>query len=134
LACWLLGDAGRGRPGGAAAGGDAVGQVGGVVVDEAEQGRPAGVLPGQAQEVQAGHPGDAAPVINMAFTDHAGDVDPGVVRAVAGRPDDHPNVLQEAVVGEADRAALGVDQPRPVGPWLPRSVVPAAGANTAWLM
>jgi hypothetical protein len=49
----------------------------------------------------------------MAFTDHAGDVDPGIVGAISGRPDHNPNILQEAVVGEADRAALGVHQPRP---------------------
>src|SRR5215203_3697226 len=74
LTSWLLGDAGRGRHGGAA-GGDAVGEVCGVVVDEAEQGRAAGVLPGQAQEVQAGHLGHAPPVHNVAFTDHTGNVD-----------------------------------------------------------
>ena len=41
---------------------DVLGEVGGVVVDEAEQCGAAGVLPGQAEEVQPGHVGDAAPV------------------------------------------------------------------------
>ena len=40
-------------PSGGAAG-DAVGEVGGVLADEAEQVRAAAVLPGQAEEVQAG--------------------------------------------------------------------------------
>src|SRR5918994_3246432 len=54
--------------------GDAVGEVGGVVLDEAEQRRAAGVLPRQVEEVQAGHVGDAAPVDHAAVGDHAGDV------------------------------------------------------------
>jgi hypothetical protein len=44
------------------AGGDAIGEVVGIVVDEAEQGRAAGVLPRQAEEVQARYLGDAAPM------------------------------------------------------------------------
>src|SRR5438552_1960961 len=60
------GGPGRGRPtrqrrrarggssGGPLVGSGAVGEVGGGVVDEAQQGRSAGVLPGQAEEVQAG--------------------------------------------------------------------------------
>jgi hypothetical protein len=36
------------------AGGDTASEEGGIIVDEAEQGRTAGVLPGQAHEVQAG--------------------------------------------------------------------------------
>src|SRR4051795_5418951 len=42
---------GRRRRGGSLEFGDAVGEVGGVMVDEAEQGRAAGVLPGQPEEV-----------------------------------------------------------------------------------
>ena len=54
------------RSAGACPGGDLIGEVGGVVVDEAEQGRAAGVLPGQAEEVQPGDIGDAAPVDDAA--------------------------------------------------------------------
>ncbi|HEX3305496.1 MAG TPA: hypothetical protein VHS32_04555, partial [Streptosporangiaceae bacterium] len=49
------------------AGGDVAGQDGGIVVDEAEQGRASGVLPGQAHEVQAGDIGDPAPVDYLAI-------------------------------------------------------------------
>jgi len=49
--------------------GDAPDQVGGVFADEAEQGRAAAVLPGQAEEVQAGDIGDAAPVDYLPVTD-----------------------------------------------------------------
>ena len=51
---WLPGDAGLGWGAGVVVGGDLVGEVCGILVDEAEQGGAAGVLPGQAQEVQAG--------------------------------------------------------------------------------
>src|SRR5690348_7725134 len=61
--------------------------MGGIVADEAEQGRASGVLPWQAEEVQAGDIGDAAAVDNVPVTGYARDVDPGVVRAVTGRPD-----------------------------------------------
>ena len=50
------------RLAGGGAAGNAVGQVGGVFADEAEQGRAAAVLPGQAEEVQARDIGDAAAV------------------------------------------------------------------------
>ena len=67
---YLLG-AGCGRRSGLV-GPDAVGHIRGVLLDEPQQGRPAGVLPGQANEVQAGDLGDAAAVGDMAFTDHTG--------------------------------------------------------------
>ena len=91
---------GGGLSGGGAAG-DPVGQVGSVFVDEAEQGRAAAALPGQAEEVQAGDIGDAAPVDYQPVTDYAGDVYPGVVRAVTGGPD-HDAGVQAAAVGEPD--------------------------------
>jgi len=75
------------------------------VVNEAEQGRAASVLPGQAEEVQAGNPGDAALVGHFAVVGHAWYVDPGVVGAVAGRPDDHADV-QVSAVGELDGALV----------------------------
>ena len=93
---------GGGLSGGGAAG-DPVGQVGSVFVDEAEQGRAAAALPGQAEEVQAGDIGDAAPVDYVPVTDYAGDVYPGVVRAVTGGPD-HDAGVQAAAVGEPDGA------------------------------
>ena len=65
--------------------------------NEPEEGRAAGVLPRQPQEVQAGHLGHAPLVHDLAFTDHPREVDPGVVGAVAGRPHHHPHVLQQAV-------------------------------------
>ena len=48
---------------------DAAGEVGGVVVDEAKQGRAPGVLPWQAQEVQARDIGNAAAVDYVPVTD-----------------------------------------------------------------
>src|SRR5215204_4930592 len=92
--------------------GDAIGEVGGVVLDEAEQRRAAGVLPRQAEEVQAGHVGDAAPVDHAAAGDHAGDVDPGVVGPEARGPDDRAD-LKGAAVGVPGRAPLAVLQPGP---------------------
>src|SRR5215469_16591886 len=59
-------------------GGDEASEVGSVVVNEAEQGRAAGVLPRQAQEVQACHLCGAAPMDYRAVADHAGNADPGV--------------------------------------------------------
>ena len=92
---------------------DAIGEEGSVLVHEPEQGRAAGVLPGQAQEVQPGHLGDPATVDDVAFPHHLGEVEPAVVRAVAGRPHHHPDVLQQAVVGEAGGPAVGIHQPGP---------------------
>src|SRR5437588_9049428 len=56
------------------AGGDTASEEGGIIVDEAEQGRTAGVLPGQAHEVQAGDIGDPAPVDYLPVAGHARDV------------------------------------------------------------
>src|SRR3954453_5348512 len=108
LAAGHQGD-GRGVPG---AGGDLVGEVGGVVGDEAEQCRAAGVLPGQAEEVQPGYVGDPAPVHHAAVRCHAGDGDPGLVGPVAGGPDDDRDV-EAAAVGESGGVPLGVDQAAP---------------------
>ena len=83
-----------------------------VVADEAQQGRAAGVLPWQAEEVQPWHVGDATAVQDPAVAQHAGDVDPGVVGPIAGRPD-HDGDVPAAAVGEPRRAAGGRDQPRP---------------------
>ena len=62
---------------------------------------------GQAEEVQAGDIGDAAPVDYVPVTDYAGDVYPGVVRAVTGRPD-HDAGVQAGAVDEPDGAPFRV--------------------------
>jgi hypothetical protein len=58
------------RDGSSGAGDEPV-EAGGIVVDEAEQGRPAGVLPGQTEEVQAGDVGGAALMGHFAVVSHA---------------------------------------------------------------
>src|SRR5690349_10709834 len=105
---------------------DAAGEVGGIVVDEAEQGRASGVLPWQAQEIQAGDIGDAAAVDYVPVTDYAGDMDPGVVRAVTGRPD-HGAGVQAAAVGEPDGTPFRVGHRGPEPD--PGRLEPAAAAN-----
>src|SRR5262249_13841757 len=110
---------------GAGACGDLPTEVGGVVVDEAEQGRAACVLPRQSQEVQAGNVSDAAPVDYLPVADHAGNADPGVVGTVAGRPDDDAGI-QAAAVGEADSTAVRAGDPRPEPD--PSCAEPAAAA------
>src|SRR3954447_15083698 len=89
---------------------DLLGEVIGVVLDEAEQRRAPGVLPGQPEEVDPRRAGHAALVYDAAaFVEHR-HVDPGVVAAEAGRPDDTPNV-ELAGVAESHRRAGGVDRP-----------------------
>src|SRR5215213_7422006 len=90
-------------------GGDALREVGRVVGDEPEQCGPAGVLPGQAEEVKSGYVGDSPPVHHTAVGRDPGDGDPGVVGPVAGGPD-HGGNVEAAVVGETRGASLGVDQ------------------------
>ena len=94
------------------AGGNALREVGRVVGDEPEQRGPAGVLPGQAEEVQSGYVGDPPPVHHTAVGGDPGDGDPGVVGPVAGGPD-HGGNVEAAVVGETCGASLGVDQAGP---------------------
>ena len=60
----------------------------GVVLDPAHQRRAAGVLPGQAEEVEAGDVGDAAAMAQAPVLVEDGQLDPRVVGAEAGRPDD----------------------------------------------
>jgi len=67
----LLGDAGLGW-GAAMVGGDLVGEVWGIVVDRAEQGRAPGMLPGQSQEVQARDLGRDAAVTTRPCSTAAG--------------------------------------------------------------
>src|ERR687898_150006 len=55
---------------------DDAGQMGGVLADEAQERRAAGVLPRQPEEVQPGDVGHAAAVHDMAVAQDAGYVDP----------------------------------------------------------
>src|SRR3954470_14848663 len=91
---------------------DRAGEVGCVLVDEAEQCRPAGVLPRQAEEVQPRDVGDAATVYDPTVTGHVRDVDPGVVGPVAGCPHHRPD-LQRAAVGEVGETPGGADHAWP---------------------
>ena len=58
----------------------------GVVLDPAEQSRASGVLPGQAEEVEAGRLRHAAPVHDAAVLVEHRDVDPRVVDAESRWP------------------------------------------------
>jgi hypothetical protein len=58
-----------------------------VVLDPAEQRRSPGVLPRQAEEVQARRGGDAALVHDLALAVEHGQVNPTVVEAESGCPD-----------------------------------------------
>src|SRR3954451_14036107 len=87
---------------------DLLGQVLGVVLDEAEQGRASGVLPGQADEVQAGRFGDAALVYHRALRVEHRHIDPGVVEPESGGPDGALHV-ELGVIAERDRRAGGVE-------------------------
>src|SRR4029450_8502380 len=91
------------------AGGKLVGEVCGILVDEAEQGRAARVLPGQSQEVQARDLGDTAAVYHPPVLNCLWDVDPAVVGTVAGRPDHHPDAMSRAAVGEADCLSISLN-------------------------
>ena len=90
---------------------DLLRQVLGVVLDEAEQRRAAGVLPGQAEEVEAGRLGHAAPVHDRAALVEYRHVDPGVVEPEAGRPD-HRADVELGAVAERHRRAGGLEGPR----------------------
>jgi hypothetical protein len=94
-------------------GGDLVGEVCGIPVDEGEQGRAAGVLPGQSQEVQAGISVTPRRCITRPFSTAFGMWDPGVLGTVAGRPDHHPDALSRAAVSEPDCLFISLNQSRP---------------------
>src|SRR3954467_4438038 len=100
--------------GGGGRGFDAAGDELGVALDPAQQRRAARVLPGEAEEVQAGDVGDTAAVAQAAVLVGDVEIDPGVVGPVAGRPDDGVDVELRAV-GEAHRPPRAADRPRPEG-------------------
>ena len=91
--------------------GDPLGDVLGVVLDPADQRRAARVLPGEAEEVEAGDIGDAAAVAQAPVLVEDRQLDPGVVGAIARRPDDGVD-LELAAVFEANRVPVGVDDAR----------------------
>src|SRR4051812_38957887 len=104
----------------ASPGDDLLGEIRSVVSDEPEQCGTSRVLPGHAEEGQQGHVGDPAPVHDATVHRHAGDCDPGVVRAVARGPD-HNSDVEAAAVGELCSVALSV--------W--RGVIGTASLNLA---
>src|SRR6266511_4544503 len=105
---WLRG-ADLGERSGLLGGRHAIGEVGSVFVDEPEKRGAPGMLPGQAEEVQAGDIGDASTVDNVAVVHHSWDLDPRIVGSETGRPDHYADI-QGAAVGESDRAPVCVDQ------------------------
>jgi hypothetical protein len=77
---------------------DLVGDELGVVFDPPEQRGSPRVLPGETEDVEAAHVGDPAPVKQLSVVVGNGKLDPGVVEAVARRPDDRVDV-KRALVG-----------------------------------
>jgi hypothetical protein len=71
------------------------------IAHEPDERRPPRVLPGEPDEEQAGSFGDPAPMDNAAaLVPHTGDVDPGEVRSIPGRPNDRVDLLLASVVEE----------------------------------
>src|SRR5436190_3600124 len=70
-----------------AEGGDLLSEVLGVVLDKAKERRAAGVLPWEPQEVEPRRAGHAALMDSAAIVVEYRRVDPGVVAAEAGGPD-----------------------------------------------
>src|SRR6185503_20084754 len=83
----------------------------GVFLHPADERGAARVLPGQAEEVEAGDVRDAAPVDEFAVGARDGQVDPGVVERVTRRPDDGGDVECRAVL-EDDRPPGRANGPR----------------------
>src|ERR671930_965389 len=82
-----------------------------VIFHPADQRGPARVLPGKAEEVEARTVRDTAAVPQATTGIDDGQVDPRVVGAVAGRPDDRGDVELAAVV-EAHRVAVSIHRAR----------------------
>src|SRR6185312_4544392 len=85
-------------------GGDVLGDVSGVIAAKAEQCRSAGVLPLQSEEVEPRLIGDSPAVPQVASFVCDGQLDPGVVRLKAGRPDDRVG-FDAGAVGESNDAS-----------------------------
>src|SRR4051794_37895127 len=77
-------------------------EEGSVICDEAEQRRATGVLPREAEEVEAGRVADAAPLPEPPASPCGRRRDPGVIETEAGRPD-HGVDLELGRIGEGDR-------------------------------
>ena len=90
---------------------DLVGDVLRVVFDPAEQRGASGVLPGHAEEVEAGRGCHAARVDDCSVVAEDGGIDVGVVDAEPRRPDHGPGVERRSV-GERDRRSGGGSRPR----------------------
>src|SRR5215211_7928423 len=90
---------------------DALGDELGVIFHPADQGGSPRVLPGEAEEIEPGDVGDAASVAQAAIVIDDGQVDPRVVSAVTGRPDDGVD-LELATVIEAQRVAVSIYRAR----------------------
>jgi hypothetical protein len=99
--CGWRGLRGSGVPG---VGGHTSGEGGGVSADEPEQCRASGGLPGQPEEAEAGHVGDAGLLPDLPAVDDSRHVQPRVVTAVAGGPYDRVD-FGGASVGEGGGAA-----------------------------
>src|SRR4051812_29219757 len=82
--------------------GNPLGDVGGVILYEAEQRRAGGVLPLQPEDVEPGALGHAATVLDASVGVGNRQVDPAVVVAEARRPHDAVD-LDLAAVGERHR-------------------------------
>src|SRR4029453_1103700 len=91
--------------------GDLSGNELGVVLDPADQGGAARVLPCQSKEVEAGYLGYPAAVPEPAVGIEDRKMDPGVVRAVSGCPEDCI-YLELASILEPDRPSVRVDATR----------------------
>src|SRR5918995_2574277 len=90
--------------------GDSSGEELGVVLDPADEGRAARVLPRETEEVEARNLGHASSVARLpALIEHR-KPDPRVVGAVSGRPD-HAVDVELTAIGEADSATRGADRP-----------------------
>src|SRR5438874_2177459 len=88
---------------------------GGVVADEPDECRPPGVLPREPDEEQARRLGNPPPMDDAAaLVRNTGDVDPGEVRSISGRPDDRVDLLLASVV-EDGPPPRSTRQPLPQG-------------------
>src|SRR4029077_2599999 len=102
---------GRGLAPSIVAGLDLFCDVSGVVFHPPDQRGTSRLLPGQAEEKQPRHIRDSAPVKYATVWIEHGKLDPRVVRAVAGGPDQRVD-LEFAPILEANRLSRGIHGPR----------------------
>src|SRR6185437_3743063 len=70
---------------------DVIGETGGVVADAGQYRRIQSGQPLQAEEIQAGHGGDAVDMKRLAARIQHGNIDPAEVEAITGGPDYRAN-------------------------------------------